>query len=410
MTDPAHIGITAKQERFDYCWVVLAVGTLAIFAALGLGRFGYTVVLPAMQQGLAMDNTQAGLMATLNLAGYLLFSVIGGALASHYGPRRVIAGGLLLVGVGMVLTGVAGSFVSAAFWRAMTGLGSGAANIAAMGMWSTWFPMERRGLASGVAVTGSSLGLIFAGPLAPQIMALYGGNGWRVCWFIFGGLSLVISMAVLLLVPRANKEGTASSCRPALRWGEVYRSGAVWRLGLVYVACGFSYIIYMTFFVKRLVAEGGYSREGAGALFMTMGWCSLICGFLWGTISDRIGRQQTLVAIYLLHTVSFALFALWPAPSGFLLSAILFGMSAWSIPAIMAATCGDVMGPQLAPATLGFITLFFGCGQALGPTVAGAMADAGGSFASAYLLAAAVALAGAIGAIVIFPAKKPPVE
>ena len=41
--------------RPDYCWVVLAAGTLAVFGALGLGRFGYTVVLPAMQQGLAMD-------------------------------------------------------------------------------------------------------------------------------------------------------------------------------------------------------------------------------------------------------------------------------------------------------------------------------------------------------------------
>ncbi len=394
-----------EQSRFDYCWVVLAVGTLAIFGALGLGRFGYTVVLPAMQQGLGMDNTQAGLMASLNLAGYLVLSVIGGALASHYGPRRVIAGGLLLAGASMLLTGVANGFLFAAAMRTITGFGSGAANIAAMGMWASWFAMERRGLASGVAVTGSSLGLIFAGPLAPQIIAIYGGQGWRVCWYIFGTLTLVIALAVILLVREHGGITAARSATPALQWGQVYRSRAVWRLGLVYVACGFSYIIYMTFFVKRLVAEGGYSREGAGALFMTMGWCSLICGFLWGTVSDRFGRQQTLVVIYLLHSISFALFALWPAPTGFLLSAVLFGISAWSIPAIMAATCGDVLGPRLAPAALGFITLFFGTGQALGPTVAGAMADASGSFASAYLLAAAVALAGAVGAFTIFPTR-----
>ena len=56
------------------------------------------------------------------------------------------------------------------------------------------------------------------------------------------------------------------------------------------------------------------------------------------------------------------------------ISAILFGLSAWSIPAIMAAACGDALGPRLAPAALGFITLFFGIGQALGPAVAGAIA------------------------------------
>jgi MFS family permease len=96
--------------------------------------------------------------------------------------------------------------------------------------------------------------------------------------------------------------------------------------------------------------------------------------------------------------VSFAAFALWPTPLGFTLSAVLFGVTAWSIPAIMAAACGDLLGPRMAPAALGFVTLFFGAGQAVGPSVAGLMADASGSFVSAYLLAGAVSLTGALGA------------
>jgi MFS family permease len=190
---------------------------------------------------------------------------------------------------------------------------------------------------------------------------------------------------------------------PALQWGLVYRSPQVWRLGLVYVAFGFSYIIYMTFFVKRLMSEGGYSREAAGGLFMAMGWASLLCGFLWGWASDLIGRRSALTIVYLIHTVAFALFALLPTPAGFTISAVMFGLSAWSIPAIMAATCGDMVGPRLAPAALGFITLFFGIGQAIAPSVAGAMADSFGSFAPAFLLAALVALSGALGAAALHP-------
>jgi MFS family permease len=93
------------------------------------------------------------------------------------------------------------------------------------------------------------------------------------------------------------------------------------------------------------------------------------------------------------------LFALWPSPPGFVLSAVLFGITAWSIPAIMAATCGDLLGPRLAPAGLGFITLFFGIGQALGPGVAGVIADATHSLSPALLLAAVVALLGAVGSL-----------
>ncbi|MFH1038102.1 MAG: Rid family hydrolase [PVC group bacterium] len=81
---------------------------------------------------------------------------------------------------------------------------------------------------------------------------------------------------------------------------EVYRTyfpdnpPAVWHLGLVYIAFGFAYIIYVTFFVKYLVTDGGYSTAGAGRLFMTVGWASLFCGLIWGTVSDiKAGNWAT---------------------------------------------------------------------------------------------------------------------
>ncbi|MBI5052300.1 MAG: MFS transporter [Chloroflexi bacterium] len=147
-----------------------------------------------------------------------------------------------------------------------------------------------------------------------------------------------------------------------------------------------------------MISESGYSKEDAGSLFMLMGWLSFFSGLIWGAISDRIGRKRALILVYLIHALAFALFALWRVPVGFTLSAIIFGLAAWSIPTIMAATCGDVLGARLAPAALGFITLFFGLGQAIGPSVAGAMADAMKTFAPAYLLAAVVALLGAFAA------------
>ena len=63
--------------RFHYAWAVLAVGTLVVFGALGLARFGYTMLLPPMQASLGLDNTQAGALATANLVGYLALTVVG---------------------------------------------------------------------------------------------------------------------------------------------------------------------------------------------------------------------------------------------------------------------------------------------------------------------------------------------
>ena len=398
------------KSRLHYAWIMLILGTLVVFSALGLARFGYTLLLPNMQAGLDLDNTQAGALATANLSGYLTLSIIGGALAARFGPRAVVTGGLALAGAGMLLTGLSRDFVPVIVWRAITGLGSGASNVPIMGLMAAWFNTRRRGMASGIVVAGSSLALIVIGPVVPRIVAHYGENGWRVSWLIFGVVTLLTAAGSLVFLRNNPLElglrplGTGPTDPPPapqtekLAFGQVYRSPRVWHLGLVYVAFGFSYIIYLTFFTKRLISEGGYSPGAAGHLFMVMGWFSLLCGLIWGTVSDWIGRKWALILVYLIQAVAFGLFALWPMPGGFTISAVLFGLTAWSIPAIMAAACGDMLGPRLAPAALGFITLFFGLGQAVGPSIAGAMADASGSFSSAYLLAAGVALIGALTA------------
>ena len=64
-----------------------------------------------------------------------------------------------------------------------------------------------------------------------------------------------------------------------------------------------------------------------------------------------------------------------------------------------AAAVGDAVGGRLAPAGLGFITVFFGVGQALGPACAGWIKDATGSFALAFALSAAVSMIGAVGSL-----------
>ena len=148
--------MTSSPRRLHYAWVVLAMGMLVVFGSLGLARFGYSVLLPPMQAGLGMDNTRAGLLATANLAGYLALSAIGGALAARYGARLVISVGLALAGVGMLLTGGANGLLPAVLWRALTGIGSGASNVPAMGLMTAWFVTRRRGLATGIASGGSS--------------------------------------------------------------------------------------------------------------------------------------------------------------------------------------------------------------------------------------------------------------
>ncbi len=407
-----------RSRGLHYGWVILAVSTLTVMGSIGFARFGYTMILPAMQTALGLTNTQTGELATGNFIGYLVLAVIGGFIASRYGPRRVIGLSMLFVGVTMVLTGLTNSFQEALVGRVLTGVGSGGSNVPAMALLPGWFAGRRRGLATGIAVGGSSLALMIIGPVVPRILDGFGEDGWRYSWFILGAFVLLLGiLAFALLRDRPEEKGlqpiAAEGDEPALQgerassldWGRVYRSGAVWHLALVYIAFGFSYVIYVTFFAKYLQAEGGYTKEAAGNLWAIVGWISIFCGLIWGTVSDLIGRKYGLALVYLTQAACYAVFALWRSPSGYTVSAVLFGLTAWSIPGIVAAACGDYLGSRMVPAALGFVTLFFGLGQAAGPSVAGALADATGSFGPAFLLAAGVAFLGGVGSLMLRPPR-----
>jgi MFS family permease len=146
------------------------------------------------------------------------------------------------------------------------------------------------------------------------------------------------------------------------------------------------------------------SSAAAGWIFGLLGLCSIFSGVIWGGISDRLGRSRGAALAYLVLALSYIIFALIKVPFGFYLSAILFGLTAWSIPTIMAAAAGDFVGPRLAPAGLGFITLFFGIGQALAPAVGGYLADVSGSFTLPFLVAGGISLAGMVTSLFL---KKP---
>ncbi len=397
--------------KIHYGWIVIAMGMLTTIGAHGFGRMAYTLILPSMKDGLQFSYTELGLLGTGNFIGYLSLAIIGGFLASRYGSRIIISLGLVLMGLTMILTGVAQNFSFAFMMRLLTGFGNGAANVPAMVLASAWFALRRRGFATGIVSAGIGGGTLIAGLVVPPLLKAYGSEGWRFSWYYLGGGVLLISCLVYAFVRSQPEEkglspiGYDVAKDPAkssseggkaksIQWGLVYRVKEMWYLGLVYFMYGFSYIIYMTFFAAYLTKEMGLSQAEAGGIWAMVGGLSIFCGVIWGGISDLLGRKYGSALAYATLATAYAIFALVRNPIGFYLSAAIFGITAWSIPTIMAAAAGDYAGSRLAPAGLGFITLFFGIGQAIGPAVGGYLADITRSFLIPFLLASGVAFAG----------------
>ena len=278
--------------RLHYGWIVVVLGVLVVMCALGIGRFAFGMLLPSMGEGLALSYREMGVISTSNFIGYLLGALVSGRLTVGIGARRLITAALATISVSLMIISISSGFWLILVLFTVTGLGSGSANVAIMGLISHWFQRSLRGRASGLVVTGSGYAIMLTGLIIPLINSSYGVNGWRVGWFVLALLVILIAVAAALLLRNHPKDvGLAAAGHPvkdAHPHSPVLASEqrrATWHLGSIYFAFGFSYVIYVTFIVTTLVQQRGFRESTAGWFWFAFGFFSIFSGPIFGALS-----------------------------------------------------------------------------------------------------------------------------
>ena len=391
--------VVKQNQGFHYGWLVVAAGCLCIFACLGLGRFAIGMLLPAMGKSLGLTYSQMGLISTFNFFGYLLAVLVSGRMQALLGARKLIFLALLLISISAGLIGFGQGLFSIALLYTLTGIGSGAANVPMMGLVASWFTSRLRGRAAGFVVIGSGFAILLSGYAIPLLNGLR-VDGWRLSWFSLGGTVFFISLIcwfVLRDKPQdIGLEKVGESQIPVQDASpQVFRpldKKAILHCGAIYFLFGFTYVIYATFIVTVLVNEYGFSEKVAGTFWSWVGLLSLVSGPVFGTLSDRFGRKAGLMIVFSIQTLSYLLVGFQLSGAALVLSIGCFGIVAWSIPSIMIALVGDLVGAQNTVRAFGLITFVFGLGQISGPYLAGLMAEKTGNFSSSFLMAACMTI------------------
>lgn len=399
--------------NLHYGWVIASLGVLVSMCVLGIARFAFGMLLPSMGEGLALSYGQMGMISTVNFIGYLVGALVCSRIMSRTGARRLITTALATIFATLALIAFTSSFWLVLALFAFTGLGSGTGNVAMVGLVSNWFQRSQRGRAAGLVVSGSGFAIMLSGVLIPAVNNRYGFDGWRYAWIALAGVVALVALVVAVLMRSdpadiglrpAGEEDAPAPNRVPIAPAQARR--ATWHLGLIYVAFGFSYVIYITFIVTTLVVDRGFSESAAGWFWFAVGFFSVFSGPIFGSLSDRVGRRLGLAAVFGMHIAAYLMVGI-ALPTWFLyLSVFLFGLSAWSIPGIVGAAAGDYLGPSQAVHALGILTVFFGVGQAVGPAVSGVLADRTGTFESSFLLAAALSAAGGVLSLLLKPPSK----
>jgi predicted MFS family arabinose efflux permease len=379
--------------------LVLVGAGLAFMAGQGFARFGLTLILPQMRAGLGMSAADIGVLAGLAFGAYLLAAAPAGAEAARRGPRLVVSGSLALCGVGMVLTGLAPSYGLALAAQALTGAAGAGVIVPVLGLAPGWFEQRYWARATGAIVAGGGVGLALSGLLVPRVIAAGGAEGWRQAWICLGLMMFGTALLAAMLLRRSPR--AVERQRGGLDLRPVYRSRVVWRLSLAFACFAVAYAVYGTFFGTQLVNGRGLPTDQAGWLWALGGIVSIPSGLLGGWLADRFGRRGPLVLLFLAQGLGVAALAVGASWLLYVGSVALYGLTVWGFPAVITAASADVVGPELAPAAAGLLVLCFGVGQALGPVVAGGLAQLSGSFDTALLVGALADGCGILAALAL---------
>jgi len=365
---------------------VILVGLLGVFACLGLARFAFGMVLPSMQLNLGMNATQAGIVGSANFVGYFLGLFVVGRWYGHYGPKKLIAVALFIQALSMLAMALSFHYLIAAGFFVVAGFFGALANIGIMTYIAQSVPSHVKGRATGLVVAGIGFAVIFSAIVTPTV-ALFVENPWRISWGIFALLVLISgAVAFLKIAPKPLNTNLKSQKEDCLKLEIILKTCAFWQTGILFFIFGMCAIMFMTFFVAAIEESWQVDAGISGIFWAILGVSSLFSGPLFGMASDRFGRHVTLGVLFGLQGIAHLLIALNVPFYGVFLSALIFGLSTWAVPSIMATLSSELFGPTHTARILALVTLFFGVGQMIGPLIAGILRDLTSSYNLAFTI------------------------
>ena len=377
-------------------WALAMALSLGAAVSLGITRFAYGLLLPAMRTDLGWSYTLAGGMNTANAMGYFLGALMTPWLMRRWGPSLLLWGGAALATVFMALSGFFTETEPLLVQRLLAGVASALVFIAGGLMAARLgarYP-QHSGLLLGMYYGGTGLGIVLSALLVPWVLELAHGqaHGWRWAWWMLA-LACLASTAVLVWPARVMAQWGLPTPAPGARSADFRWRDFGFSLAS-YTLFGVGYIGYMTFVVALLRAQGSTALE-VTVFYALLGMAVVASSRIWAGLLDRYrnGRPlATLNALLGVATVLPALTQFWPVV---LASGLLFGAVFLSVVASTTALVRHNLPPAAWAAGISAFTTVFAAGQIIGPTVVGWIADGPGGLARGLVFSAVALWLGA---------------
>jgi predicted MFS family arabinose efflux permease len=314
-------------------WRATLAGFCATLVGIGLARFAYTPLLPALIAADWFSPGQAAYLGAANLADYLAGALLARRIAAHVPTVIVLRAMMAAATAAFFACAVPLSFSWFFLWRFGAGVAGGALMVLAASSVLAHVPPSRRGLAGGAIFTGVGAGIAASGTLVPLLLRA----GLSTTWCGLGALAAVLTALAWRGWPaeRAEKAPAPASTpesrprsRPALR--ALYVEYALNAAGTV------PHMVFLVDFVARGLGRG----VAVGSHYWTLFGIGAVAGpMVTGYLADRIGFARALRLALAVQAVAVALPAVVLGVAWLTVSSLVVGAM---VPGIVPLVLGRV--------------------------------------------------------------------
>ena len=303
---------------------------------------------------------------------------IAGRLVDRFGARKILLPALLVVGCCLAAIPVMVSELwhLAAIFFVVGSIGIGTSTITYMPVLSAWFD-KHRGLAIGIAASGTGLGYIYI-PMLVQFMS--GNFGWRGGYYALSAVVLLVSLPIAWLMIRESpaemglmpdgattgQPPKATSNQIGLTVPEVLKTREFWLLAIIFIVLSFVLHGMLAHLVPMLRDRGMEPATAAYAASM-LGTAVFAGRLLTGFLVDRIFAPYVALVFFTLSGLGMAIYAFGASGPLAFLSAVLIGLSLGAEIDLMAYLASRYFGLRSFGTVCGLLFAAILCGTAFGP-------------------------------------------
>jgi MFS family permease len=359
--------------------------------------YSWSIFAFNLTETLQWTKTQASLPYTTAIMLFALMMIPAGKLQAKYGGKIIASVGGILTGLGLILSSVFQSTLGMCIsFGVFSGSGIGIGYAAVTPAVVKWFPENKKGVITGIVVSGFGLSTIYMAPLTNWMINRFGiFSAFRIL-----GISLIILVVSLAqwFTQTESTVKTAESSPKEVPWQKMVRTKEFILLWIMFASGALGGLMIIGHLSKIVFLQLG---KNLGFTLVALTAISNAGGRpVSGMLSDKIGRAKTMLLLSASQGLIFLIMNRFESFFALLFGAAVITFTYGSSFSVYPSAISDLFGKKNFGVNYGILFSAWGFGGVAGPILAGKMVDLNGDYRYAYMIAAALSISSAVIAMI----------